>query len=111
LTTTHETALLLRTVNERIAVMAADFEQPGLEAEWEFHCECGDEACEEWVSMQLAEFGAIAHERGAFVLAPDHPVPRARRARQRAGELREAAEALRAQSLHQQRRARRQRSG
>jgi len=100
----HHKALLFRSVNERIASLAADLSRRSVQSDFEFHCECG--TCQEWVMLPVDRFLAIADEPGAFVLAPDHPVPRARRARQEAAELREEAEALRAQAEHQKRRAR-----
>jgi len=98
-----EIAGIFRSVNEGIALVAADSDVRGLEDEWEFHCECG--ACDEWLRMPLARFVAITHEPGGFVLAPDHPVPRARRGRRRSKQLGEHAEAPRAQGEHHQRRA------
>jgi hypothetical protein len=101
----HDTALLFRSVNEGVALVAADLDEAYEEDGWSFHCECGRRACDAWVTLPLARFLAITEEPGRFVLAPEHPVPRARTARQRSKELREEATALRAEASHQVRRA------
>jgi hypothetical protein len=72
------------------------------EQEWEFFCECGAEACYEQVFLTLDAYIAV-REHGRAVLAPDHRVSQVGRAR----ELRLEAEALRRQSDHQVKRAKR----
>jgi hypothetical protein len=103
--TRYDKALLARSVNHGIALVAADFERRAAFDNWEFLCECGSQKCHEWVKLPLVQFLAVTGDQDAWILAPDHPVPRARRARVRAQQLQEEARALRQQAVHQSRRA------
>jgi two-component system, NarL family, invasion response regulator UvrY len=67
-------------------------------------CECDEPSCEEAVTLTTVALEALrrAHEP---VLAPGHPIDRAREARRRASTARDDAQALRAQAAHARRRA------
>jgi hypothetical protein len=71
------------------------------EAEWEFMCECGDHACETWVTLSVSQYEALV-DSGEHVLAPGHAIAPGARAQR----LRDDAKALRAQAAHQLARAR-----
>lgn len=105
---THLTHLL-RSMNDDIADIAADFERgdpaPLL---WGFACECGNRGCAEWVQRDLAGYHAMRAEPDSVLLAEGHTlVSSAQATRHLAGELREAARALRGEARQQQARARR----
>ena len=67
---------------------------------WEFVCECGTPGCFERVVLSLEEFERF-RDGGRPLLAPEHRESQIARARS----LLEEASALRAQALHQVRRA------
>jgi len=97
---------LFHALNEGIALVASEFEQSDdPTAVWSFHCECGAEDCNQWVELGLDGYGAIRRGPEPGVLAPGHPVERARRVRVESVSLREDSRALRAQARHQIRRA------
>jgi hypothetical protein len=98
----------LRAVNEGIALLAESWDtRVGFPEVWSFRCECGHPDCHEWLTFKLSEYGALVERAGSRLLAPGHPVSKARRMRAQSRELREHAEALRGQAGHQVRRARR----
>jgi hypothetical protein len=105
---THLTHLL-RSMNDDIAEIAADFERgdpaPLL---WGFACECGNRGCAEWVQLDLAGYHARRAEPDSVLLAQGHaPVSSAQSTRDLSGELRDAARALRGEARQQQARAKR----
>jgi hypothetical protein len=100
---------LMRSLNEGIALVAGSFaSDPTEEPLWDFACECGRPDCREWVELELPRYEEIRLGPGS-VLAEGH-VARARRARARAAELCEEAEALGGQARHETARASRRRS-
>jgi hypothetical protein len=102
---------LMRSLNEGIALAADSLASgPSEEELWDFACECGRPECKEWVELELARYRAIRRGRDGSVLASGH-VARARKARARAAELCEDAEALGAQARHAAKRADRLRHG
>jgi hypothetical protein len=74
--------------------------------EWEFACECHEPDCLQRVRLTLVQYDAARRSNDPIV-APDHPVIRARAAREWARELREESLALRNQARHQVRRSHR----
>lgn len=70
------------------------------ELEWEFFCECGQDACQEHVMLTLDTYVAL-RDGGGAVLAQGHQRSQVERARR----LREDAEALSRQAEHQVKRA------
>jgi hypothetical protein len=100
---------LMRSLNEGIALVAGSFaSDPTEEPLWDFACECGRHDCREWVELELPRYEEI--RRGPESVLADGHVVRARRARTRAAELCEEAEALRGQARQQTARAGRHRS-
>lgn len=96
---------LMRSLNEGIALAADSLASGPAEGElWDFACECGRPECKEWVELELPRYRAIRRGPDASVLAGGH-VARARKARARAAELCEGAEALGAQARHEANRA------
>jgi hypothetical protein len=50
------------------------FDLSDLETEtWDFLCECGDDRCERWIALTLAEYEAL-RERDEPILAAGHTV-------------------------------------
>ncbi len=89
-------------VNAAIREQAAELEQGSQPREWEFWCECGEPGCRRSVWLTLAEYEQLRDHRQP-VLAPGHEVSEVARA----AVLAEEAAALRAQAVHQVRRAKR----
>jgi hypothetical protein len=96
-------------VNRRIRSEAAEAPGGGGAIDCRFVCECGDEACTELVVLSPTLYDDLKANEIAL-LADQHPLSLARRARNTAKDLRAAADALRAQSQLQVARARRLRS-
>ena len=69
-----EKAVLMRSVNEGIALFAAGLEpgDPDVADRWSFVCECGVRECVEWVELDLTAYGAIRSRPDAVVLADGH---------------------------------------
>ena len=74
--------------------------------DWLFMCECGDLGCQTRVLLTLRQYEALRAE-DRLILAKGHEVSRGEVLRRTARGLVEEARALRAQALHQLRRARR----
>jgi hypothetical protein len=73
-------------------------------AGWLFTCECDRTFCEERVVLTLSEYEELRSRR-APVLAPGHRARRTAQTRRTAAELREEAQALKAQAAQQSSRA------
>jgi hypothetical protein len=69
-----EKAVLMRSVNEGIALFAAGLEpgDPDEADRWSFVCECGARDCVEWVELDLASYAEIRSRPEALVLAEGH---------------------------------------
>lgn len=67
-------------------------------------CECGEPSCKEAVTLTTVALEALRRTYEP-VLAPGHPLDRARAARRHAEAARDDAQALRAQAAHARRRA------
>jgi hypothetical protein len=89
--------------NIRMAVKRFDLSDVGTET-WDFLCECGDDGCENWITLTLAEYEAL-RAKGEPILAAGHTVGNAALARRKAQALAEEAKALRAQADIQKKRA------
>jgi len=98
----------LEAVNRKVREFAARIEwiDPDHHPTWEFLCECGLEDCTEHVRLPLSDYDELRTADGTL-LAPGHVRRRARELRQQAQALRADTAALRNQALHQQRRAQR----
>ena len=66
---------LLEEVNRSIRALAAKVD-PRNRSAWEFHCECGDEGCNERVGLSLAGYDALRDDARA-ALAAGHRADRA----------------------------------
>jgi hypothetical protein len=92
-------------VNRNVRMAVKRFDVPGIDEEsWDFLCECGLDDCTEWVALTLTEYEALLQAEKP-ILAPGHEVTRAEWARRKARRLADDAQALRAQSDVQQKRA------
>jgi hypothetical protein len=64
---------VLRSVNNDIAAVAAEFERGEPDCLcWGFACECGKPGCSEWVKLDLASYEAIRADAISPVLAEGH---------------------------------------
>ena len=70
-----EKAVLMRSVNDGIALFAAGLEpgDPDAPNRWSFVCECGAPDCVAWLDLDLPAFGAIRSCPDAVVVASGHP--------------------------------------
>ena len=91
--------VVLTEVNAHILEVAT--ESVAVDEEWEFFCECGHPGCASQVGL-TADAYELLRVAGGAILAPGHRFD----ARARSRALRDEALALRAQALHQVRRAR-----
>ena len=100
---------VLLELNARVHDAARRFEdgEPGLER-WDFTCECGAPDCRAPVSLTLAQYEALRTAEQPL-LADGHDARRPAKAREHSEELRADSEALKAEALLQQQRARRNR--
>lgn len=92
-------AVTLAAANEHILLHVREADDG--QQEWEFLCECGNEDCHARVLLPIDAYIAL-HDHGAAVLADGHRLNQKGRSRR----LRDDAEAVRRQALHQLNRAR-----
>ena len=91
--------------NRNIRMAVKRFDLSDLETEtWDFLCECGDDGCESWITLTLAEYESL-REKDEPILAAAHTVGNAALARRKAHALADDAKALRAQADIQKKRA------
>ena len=91
--------------NRNIRMAVKCFDLSDLETEtWDFLCECGDDGCESWITLTLAEYEAL-RGKDEPILAAGHTVGVPALARRKAHALAEDAQALRAQAEIQKKRA------
>ncbi len=91
--------------NRNIRTAVKRFDLSELESEtWDFLCECGDDGCERWITLTLAEYEAL-REEDEPILAAGHTIGNAALARRKAHALAEDAKGLRAQADIQKKRA------
>jgi hypothetical protein len=94
-------------LNRNVRMAVKRFDLSGLEEEtWDFLCECGADDCQEWVTLQLAQYEAMQREDDP-ILAPGHTLSEGQRTRRKARRLVDDAKALEAQAEHQIKRAKR----
>ena len=89
----------------RMAVKRFDLSESDGEA-WAFLCECGDEACQEWVTLPVASYEAL-QRADEPILAPGHALSDGQKSRRKARRLVDDAKALEAQAEVQVKRANR----
>jgi hypothetical protein len=89
----------------RMAVKRFDLSESDGEA-WAFLCECGDDHCQEWVTLPVKTYEAL-QRADQPILAPGHSLSETQKTRRRARRLVDDAKALEAQADVQVKRARR----
>ena len=102
-----ESSATRKELNRNVRMAVERFDLSGLDdVAWDFLCECGDDDCQDWVSLSLAEYEALRRADGP-ILARGHSVSPGRHARGKARQLVADAKALQAQAEHQLKRAKR----
>jgi hypothetical protein len=89
----------------RIAVQRFDLSESEADT-WSFLCECGDESCQEWVTLPVVGYEAL-QRADQPIFAPGRSLTPSQKSRRTARRLRDDAKALRAEAQHQAKRARR----
>jgi hypothetical protein len=87
----------------RMAVKRFDLSESDAET-WAFLCECGDEECQEWVTLPVAKYEAL-HRADQPILASGHTLSEGQKSRRKARRLVDDAKALEAQAELQVKRA------
>jgi hypothetical protein len=90
----------------RMAVKRFDLSESDGET-WAFLCECGDDDCQEWVTLPVATYEAL-QRADKPILASGHTLSGPQSARRKARRLVDDARALEAQADLQVKRAKRQ---
>jgi hypothetical protein len=91
----------------RMAVKRFDLSESDGEM-WAFLCECGDDDCQEWVTLPVKQYEAL-QRADQPILAPGHTLSDPLKARRQARRLVDDAKALEAQADLQVKRARKNR--
>jgi hypothetical protein len=89
----------------RMAVKRFDLSENDAES-WAFLCECGDDACQEWITVPVATYEA-RQRADQPILAPGHTLSEPQKSRRKARRLVDDAKALEAQADLQLKRAQR----
>ncbi|HEU5243463.1 MAG TPA: hypothetical protein VFU33_03605 [Gaiellaceae bacterium] len=89
----------------RMAVKRFDLSESDGET-WAFLCECGDDVCQEWVTLPVRQYEAL-QRADQPILAPGHTLSRPQKTRRQARRLVDEAKALEAQADVQLKRAER----
>ena len=89
----------------RMAVKRFDLSESDGES-WAFLCECGDDDCQEWVTLPVETYEAL-QRADEPILASGHTLSDPQKTRRRARRLVDDAKALEAQADHQLGRAKR----
>ena len=89
----------------RMAVKRFDLSEGDGET-WAFLCECGDDLCQEWVTLPVARYEAL-QRADQPILALGHTLTEPQKTRRQAGRLVDDAKALEAQADVQVKRAER----
>jgi hypothetical protein len=96
-----------KELNRQMRMAVKRFDLSETEGEtWAFLCECGDDECQEWVTMPVAKYEAL-QRADEPILAPGHTLSQGQKSRRRARRLVDDAKALAAQADVQLRRAKR----
>lgn len=89
----------------RMAVKRFDLSESDGET-WAFLCECGDDLCQEWVTLPVAKYEAL-QRADQPILAPGHTLSAPQKSRRQARRLVDDAKALEAEADVQVKRAKR----
>ena len=89
----------------RMAVRRFDLSENDAES-WAFLCECGDDHCQEWVTLPFTSY-EVLQRADQPILAPGHTLSEPQKTRRKARRLIDDAKALEAQADVQIKRAKR----
>jgi hypothetical protein len=89
----------------RMAVKRFDLSESDGES-WAFLCECGDDTCQEWVTLPVKNYEALQRSDQP-ILAPGHTLSEPQKTRRKARRLVDDARALEAEADIQVKRAKR----
>ena len=89
----------------RMAVQRFDLSESDAEM-WAFLCECGDDHCQEWVTLPVKQYETM-QRADQPILAPGHTLSEPQKTRRKARRLVDDARALEAQADVQVKRAKR----
>ena len=102
-----ETSATRKELNRQMRMAVERFDLAESDAEtWVFLCECGDDHCEEWVTLPVGKYEAL-QRADQPILAPGHTLSEPQKSRRRARRLVDDAKALEAQADVQIKRAKR----
>jgi hypothetical protein len=93
----------------RMAVKRFDLSE-GDGENWAFLCECGDDLCQEWVTLPVKAYEAL-QRADQPILAPGHTLSAPQKSRRKARRLVDDAKALEAEADVQVKRAKRNLKG
>jgi hypothetical protein len=103
----RESTATRKELNRQMRLAVERFDLSESEAEtWAFLCECGDDACQEWVTLPVVGY-EVLQRADQPILAPGHFLSPGERSRRKARRLQDDATALRAQADLQVKRAHR----
>jgi hypothetical protein len=100
-----ESSATRKELNRQMRMAVERFDLSESEGEkWAFLCECGDDDCQEWVTLPAAQYEAL-QRAGQPILAPGHTLSDPQKSRRQARRLVDDAKALEAQAHVQVERA------
>ena len=102
-----ESTATRKELNRQMRMAVKRFDLSESEGEtWAFLCECGDDDCQEWVTLPVSEYETL-QRTDEPVLAPGHTLSPGQKSRRRASRLVDDAKALAAQAKLQVERGKR----
>ena len=102
-----ESSATRKELNRQMRMAVKRFDLSEREGEtWAFLCECGDDDCQEWVTLPLTRYEAL-QRADEPILAPGHLLSNGQKTRRKARRLVDDARALEAQAEVQVKRAKR----
>ncbi len=102
-----ESTATRKELNRQVRMAVKRFDLSESEGEtWAFLCECGDDTCQEWVTLPVGGYEAL-QRADEPILAPGHALSAPQKSRRKARRLVDDARALEAQADVQVKRAKR----
>jgi hypothetical protein len=102
-----ESTATRKELNRQVRMAVRRFDLSESEGEtWGFLCECGDDECQEWVTLPVGRYEAL-QRADEPILAPGHTLSGPQKNRRKARRLVDDAKALEAQADLQLERAKR----
>jgi hypothetical protein len=102
-----ESSATRKELNRQMRMAVKRFDLSESEGEsWAFLCECGDEECQEWITLPVRRYEAL-QRADQPILAPGHTLTEPQKTRRHARRLVDDARALEAQADVQIKRAKR----